>query len=116
MSSQRRNLYLWISVLTGPILWLISFAAKFFWVPVACATQTKLVLLLFSVVALLMTVAAGLMGWQQFQQLGRSTVADSGDPLARSRFFAIGGMALSAGFCLVLIAQTLPDLVLGVCQ
>ena len=111
-----RDLLLWIGVLAGPVFWLFSFQAKFSWVPLACAAQSKLVLLLFSLSALTLTASAGFLSWRQWKELGNQHPGEAGDTLARSRFMALGGMVFGLGFCVVILAQAIPDLILGVCQ
>jgi hypothetical protein len=111
-----RDLILWCSVLAGPIFWLVSFQAKFSWVPIACASQTNMTLLLFSVLAFICTAGAGLLAWRQWRGLGKQQPGESSDMRSRSRFMALGGVFFSAGFCVVILAQTIPDLILGSCQ
>ncbi len=117
MSSRlRRDLVLWGSLAAGPISWLCSFQAKFSWNQWACAAQTKLAPLLFALVAFGLTALGGVLAWRQWKAMGEQAAGEAGDAMARSRFMAIGGMTLSASFCLVILAQTVPDLILEVCQ
>ena len=111
-----RDLILWISVLAGPAFWLLSFQAKFSWTQWACASQTKAGLFVFAFIALVLTAGAGIMAWRQWKQLGAQPTGEAGSALARSRFMALGGMAFSIGFFLVIVAQTVPDVILEVCQ
>ena len=111
-----RDLLLWVAVLAGPILWLLSFQAKFSWNPWACASQAKLILFSISLAAFLLTAGAGLLAWRQWYALRHQPTADTGATLARSRFMALGGLVFSAGFCMVIIAQVIPDLLFEVCQ
>jgi len=111
-----RNLLLWIVVLAGPILWLLSFQAKFSWNPWACASQAKLILFLISLAAFLLKAGAGFLAWRQWYALGHQPSVDAGSTLARSRFMALGGLVFSAGFCIVIVAQVIPDLLFEVCQ
>ena len=111
-----RDLLLWVAVLAGPILWLLSFQAKFSWNPWACASQAKLILFLISLVAFLLTAGAGFLAWRQWYALGHQSTVDAGATLSRSRFMALGGLVFSAGFCLVMVAQVIPDLLFEVCQ
>ena len=112
----KRDFILVSSVLAGPIFWLISFQAKFSWTPNACATQSKLTLLVFSVLALVLTAASGLQAWRQWKELGENGSSEAGGAQARRRFVAVAGMVFAAGFCVVILAQSIPDLILGVCQ
>ena len=111
-----RDLILWLTVLAGPIFWLCSFQAKFSWNTWSCASQTKSPLLLFALIAFLLTAGAGLAAWRVWRTLEKRPLDESADPLARSRFMAIGAMTFSVGFCLVILAQAIPDLILDPCQ
>jgi hypothetical protein len=117
MTAERtRDLILWCAVLAGPIIWLWSFQAKFSWVPIACASQSKLALLGFSLLALAFTLLAGFLAWRQWKELGSRQPDEAADPSSRARFMAVGAMVFSVGFSMVIVAQTVPDLILNSCQ
>jgi len=111
-----RDLILWTTLLGGPVFWLLSFEAKFSWTPWACDAQSKLALFAFALTAFLLTAVAGLFAWREWRSLGSGQSEEGADTLARSRFMALGGMAFSAGFCMVIVSQAIPDIMLGVCQ
>ncbi|HEY7209241.1 MAG TPA: hypothetical protein VH477_03140 [Bryobacteraceae bacterium] len=111
-----RDLILWLSLLAGPVLWLISFQAKFAWVPLTCAAQSRFATLLFSILALALTAIAGTVAWRQWRALQNGSPEIAGPGLAASRFLALGAIAFSAGFFLVILAQIVPDVVLEACQ
>jgi cytochrome c biogenesis factor len=71
---------------------------------------------LVSLFALLVEVASGVLAWWQWKKSGREWVTHAAGPLYRERFMAIGGLVLSAGFATVVIAQSIPALVLGACE
>jgi len=73
-----RDLLLWLAVLAGPILWLLSFQAKFSWNPWACASQAKLILFLISFTAFLLTAGAGFLAWRQWYALDHHPSVDAG--------------------------------------
>jgi hypothetical protein len=114
MKSQ--NLLLWISVLGGPLVWLSSFEARFALVPWACTFQSKLALFGVAIAALVLCAACAMIGWRQWKALGEHGPTGEGGALSRSTFMAIGGMVLSIGCFMILIAQTIPELMLGACQ
>jgi 4-hydroxybenzoate polyprenyltransferase len=111
-----RDLILWITVFAGPVFWLFSFQAKFSFNTWTCASQTKLPLFLFALIAFVLTAGAGLLAWRQWRALDKQSPPERGDLLARSRFMAVGAIAFSVGFCLVILAQTIPDMIIGPCQ
>ena len=111
-----RDLALWTGILAGPIVWLISFEALFALNPWACTFQTKLALYIVSVLAFVLSLAAGLLAWRQWTALGREADSRGGDALSRARTMAFGGILLSGLSCLIIVAQAIPELILGVCQ
>jgi ABC-type Fe3+-siderophore transport system permease subunit len=114
--STARDLILWLAFLAGPVFWLISFQAKFSWTPITCATQSKVTVFLFSAIAFVLTAIAGLLAWRAWRSVGTEQPGERGRPIDRTRFMALGAVVFCAGFCVVIIAQAIPDLILGACQ
>lgn len=112
----KRDLALWTGVLAGPVNWAMIFTAKFFLAPWICAFHWKPAAYVLSVLALALTAGAGLLAWSQWQQVGREYPGQGGGAVARSRAMAFGGVVLSSMFFLVLIAITLPELLLEGCE
>jgi hypothetical protein len=111
-----RDLALWMGVLGGPFIWLASFEALFALNPWACTFQTKLALYVVSIVAFLLSLAACVLAVREWNTLGREADPRGGDSLSRSRIMAFGGIVLSGFACVLIIAQAIPELVLGACQ
>ena len=111
-----RDQALWIGILAGPLVWLMSFLANFALVPWACIWQAKLALYFVSVLALAACAAAGLLAWREWTELGREADPKGPDALARSRIMAFSGVMLSSLCCLIVVAQAIPELILGACQ
>ncbi len=111
-----RNVALWTGVLTGPIVWMISFGANWVLVPWACTLGWMPALYIVTVVALIIVAASGLLAWREWREAGRELPGEGGSPIARARAMAISGIALSAMFFLVIIVQAIPDVVLSGCQ
>ncbi|MBV9611053.1 MAG: hypothetical protein JO091_01210 [Acidobacteriaceae bacterium] len=114
--SLSRDFALWIGILGGPAVWLISFEALFALNPWACTFQTKLYLYLVSLIAFALSFAAGLLAWREWTQLGREVDPKGGDTLARSRSMAFAGILLSFFSCLIILAQAIAEIILGACQ
>ena len=111
-----RDFALWTGILAGPTVWLISFEANFALVPWACLFQAKLALYLVSLVAFGISAGSGLLAWREWKALGREIPGDGGDAVSRGRIMAVGGVLLSTMFCLVIVAQAIPELILEACQ
>lgn len=112
----KRDLALWITVLAGPVVWLLSFEANYVLAPWACTFQAKLALYLVSLAALLLCAGSGMIAWRQWTELGREWPGTGGDALARGRIMAISGVLLSAMFFLVVLAQAIPEVMFEACE
>jgi heme/copper-type cytochrome/quinol oxidase subunit 3 len=111
-----RNFALWAGVLGGPVTWLCSFEARFALAPWACTFQSKLALYSVAGLALLLCAGFAVLSWREWKALGEHGPTPEGGTLARSIFMAIGGMSLSVACFVIVFAQTIPELILGVCQ
>jgi cytochrome c biogenesis factor len=101
-----------LSFLAGPIAFVIVHSGSYFLVPEARGTHSKLAMDLVSVLAVLVIVAGA---WAAVRVL-RAPAAGATrleDRVAeRARFLAIGGLLLCAFFLGVVVADTLPKLLL----
>jgi hypothetical protein len=111
-----RDFALWTGILAGPIVWLVSFEATFALAPWACLFQTKLALYVVRILALALAAGSGVLAWRQWSELGREQPGEGGGALPRSRIMALGGVLLSSLFFIVILAQAIPELVLGACE
>lgn len=112
----KRDLALWISVLAGPVVWLVSFEANYALAPWACTFQAKIGLYLVSVAALILCGASGMLAWRQWVELGKQWPGSEGGSLARERILAVGGVLLSGMFFVVVLAQAIPEVLLEACE
>jgi len=85
----------------APIAWFASLEGNFALAPLACAGHGKPILLLVSAAALGLAVAGGLLAWTQRTLHQR---------------LAVSGAVSSALFSLVIVAQAIPNLMLGGCE
>ena len=111
-----RSTALWIGVLAGPIIWLTQFEINFILAPLACAFGWKWVVLLIMLVSVLAIGWAGLLSWRVWSAAGKQWPEDEAVEISRVRLMAVGGVILSAGFAMVVIAQSIPTFILGACQ
>jgi hypothetical protein len=111
-----RDLALWIVILAGPIVWLCSFEAIFALAPWACVFQAKVALYLVSLAALLLCGASGIYAWRMWKELGHNWNTDGSGAVNRGRAMAIAGIVLSAGCSIIVIAQAIPEVILGACE
>jgi amino acid transporter len=96
-----RQAVLGVGLFLAPIAWFASLEANFALAPLACTGRGKSALLLVSACALILAMTGGLLGWTQ-----RSF----------HRRLAFAGAAMSLLFALVIVAQAIPNLLLGGCE
>jgi small-conductance mechanosensitive channel len=111
-----RDLALWTGILAGPVVWLLSFEANFALAPWACEFNNKLALFLVAIFALVLVAGSGLLAWCEWNATGKVWPGGAGGPLARERVMAGCGILLSAMFFVVIVAQAVPNLLLGACD
>lgn len=112
---ERRQLPLWFSVFIGPLAWAADFAIANGLTQRACAAGVSGFLFAFSAMASAAAFAGLFVALRARRTLAppaRATKARRADP---SRFLALSGIVLSAGFLLAILASALPRLVVDPC-
>jgi hypothetical protein len=95
----------------------LSFGARWLLSGWVCAFQHwKPALFVIALVSIAILAGSGLMAWSEWQKVGREMPGESGGAVARSRFLAFSGIVLCVFSILVIIAQAIPEVVLGVCE
>lgn len=112
----KRETLLWASILAGPFIWFVNFCFAFFMDPWVCAFRWKPLLFAAFALSLLLCAASAGVGWVQWQRLGREMPGEGGGPEPRARMMAFSGLLLSAMAFLVILAQSMPPLILETCQ
>ena len=103
---------LWAGLAAGPLAWAALLQTNYVLSYVACEQRHTWILHLATAVALALVALGALAAW-------RARPADdeieSSTTEARARFMATGGLALCAGFALVILATEVPVLILRPC-
>lgn len=107
---------LWTGLLAGPMIWLIGFGARWSVAGWACALQWKPALFAIAAVSLLLVAWCGKLSWSEWQRVGREMPGEGGGAVPRARLLAAVGLGLNALAILLIVAQTVPDLMLGACD
>jgi hypothetical protein len=88
-------------LILAPMAWFASLETNFALAPLACSDHGKSILLLVSATALGLTVTSGFLAWTQ---------------RTFHRRLAASGAVISSLFSIVIIAQAIPNLMLGGCE
>ena len=107
---------LWAGVLAGPLATLTQLQVNYALVLWACGAGSEWALHLVALLALLVTVAAGLLSWRNWRRAGGSWEDEGAGIVPRSRFMAAVGVLISAFIVLVVVAQWIPIFVYGPCE
>ncbi|HYE96119.1 MAG TPA: hypothetical protein VD962_07900 [Rubricoccaceae bacterium] len=108
-ASPRALLTQWAGAVGAPLVWLAQFEVNYALVPRACAAGSRLPFHLVFFLALVLIAGTGLAAWRTWQVAGKELPENGpGGPLGRSRLLAVVGLASSALFFLLTLAQWLP--------
>jgi hypothetical protein len=107
---------IWTGLLVPPIAWAFQLQANYVLVSVTCQQGSRWPLYLVTLIALLITLAAGFGAWRALVRVNGSYSEDGGSPASVARFMSILGLMTSALFLLVIIAQAVPGFIFHGCQ
>ena len=107
---------LWFGVLLGPIAGLSQLEANYAFVLWACGAGRDWPLHLVSIVAILLSLFAGLLAHRVWKRLGAGWDDEGPGAVPRARFMAAIGMLISGLMLLVILAQWIPVFIYGSCQ
>jgi uncharacterized membrane protein YidH (DUF202 family) len=112
----KRDLMLWTALLAGPLIWFLSFGARWSLSGWVCAFHWKPALFVIAAVAVMLVAGAGTLAWTEWQRVGREMPGEAGGAIPRSRTMAMMGVALCVFSIVLIVAQAIPEVVLGGCE
>ncbi|HEU4594259.1 MAG TPA: hypothetical protein VFS10_03740 [Pyrinomonadaceae bacterium] len=107
---------LWAGVLAGPLAALTQLQVNYALVLWACGAGREWALHLVALLALVVTVGAGLLSGRNWRRAGGSWEDEGAGIIPRSSFMAAVGVLISVLTALVVVAQWLPIFVYGPCE
>ena len=109
-------LSLTLGIVVGPIAVLVNEELIYVTNMWACGTGKQLAMHVVPIVCLIVTLGVGLLAWRDWDRVGRGVEDEAATVDSRSRFLALGGMAISALSALIILAQWLAIFVFGACM
>jgi len=109
-------LSLTLGIVVGPIAVLVNEELIYVTNMWACGTGKQLAMHVVPIICLLITLVAGVLAWRDWDRVGRGIEDEAATIDSRSRFLALGGMAISALSALLILAQWLAIFVFGACM
>ena len=107
---------LWAGVLAGPLAALTQLQVNYALVLWACAAGREWALHVVSLLALLVTVAGGLLSWRNWRHAGGGWEDGGAGVVPRSRFMAVVGILISGLTALIVVAQWIAIFVYDPCE
>jgi len=98
------------AALASPLVWFANQVAQFALAPLACVWHSNLMLWIVAAAALLLDTGCGVVAWSAWQKR-----ADE-DAMPMPPWLALSAVMLSASFFVVIVAQTIPILMLAGCE
>lgn len=105
----------WAGVLLAPAAYFMQLSFAYGLVNWVCRGGTRYVLTLITVLALGLCALGAYFAWRSWKQVGVEYPDQGGDAVARSRFMAFGGLILSVLFAVAILAQEIPNWIVGAC-
>jgi len=115
-STHRRDALLWFAVLAGPLAWALTEQLSYMLTPTACWTGQRILLALVPLGTLLIVLAGALIARSRWKREPEGSTEKGLPEDSRTRFMALAGFWLCVAFALVILAESVPTLVLRVCD
>jgi len=111
-----RTSLLWLAAAAGPIIWMLSFGANYSVAGFVCQLHSKAALYGIALVAFAISAGSALLGWSQWQKLGREAPGEAAGVVGTSRILAVSGVLLGALSSLLILTQIIIPGMLGGCE
>ena len=115
-SEPRGKLWLWLGLLTAPLVFLLHLEVNYALVTQLCQSTHKIAISLVTLAALLVSVVGGLIAWRNWQEAGRKLPGEGGGIIEPSRLMSAVGVFISLLFIVILIAQLIPQFIFDPCH
>jgi hypothetical protein len=102
-----------LAALGSPVIWFLGYLTQFAATPLTCQWRSNLTIWTIAAAALLLDFGSGFLAWLQWN--GQPEKGMPGTAVM-PRWLALGGIALSGVFFIVIVAQAIPSLMLGGCE
>jgi hypothetical protein len=115
-ASNRGIATLYAGLLLPPAAWMLHLAASFTLATQLCGGRHEWAMHAVLPVALLMTLAGGMLSWRNWKGTGGHGNDDREGTMGRSSFLAAAGLASTAFFGLIILLSEVPNWFLPPCH
>ena len=116
LAEPRSAAALWYGVLAGAFAWKLQLVVNYAVVPYACWHRFELMNHLASLATFFLALSGAWVAWRSWKRAGEEWDTERGGLVGRSRFMALGGLALSLLFALLILGQWIRNLLLSPCD
>lgn len=106
---------LWFGLLAGPIGWFLHLNVSYSLVRLICRTGETWLLHVATLTTLALAALGVWVAWRSWLRIGRPVTTLGGGKPGRVGFMALGGIAISGFFLVVILLAWLPSLMLNGC-
>jgi uncharacterized membrane protein len=106
---------LWAGWVIGPLAWMIHLSASYLLVEWVCKTASVFPLYIVTGATLLMAAAGIFLNWRIRRRLGTEQEPEPENVYPGSRFMSLVGLLISILFFVVIVAQSIPVLIIRGC-
>lgn len=107
---------LWWGFLAGPFGWTVHLGLSYPVVAYVCRSGATWILHAATVLSLLIVASGTWTAWRNWRAIGAPRSTHGADLVGRTRFMAIAGLALCAAFTLLILAEAVPNYLIGPCR
>ena len=107
---------LWFGLMGAPIAWFVCFGFAYTLTPWTCSFGHAWPQHLVALIGAIICVCGGVTALREWDALGRTPPDDATGIIPRGRFMAALGVLTSGMFLLLVIAQEIPNFIVGACQ
>ena len=113
---ERREVLLWLPVLAGPVAWILAEQLSYVLAPTACWKGQPFMLHLVPLGTLAIAAAGAAFARSRWKGEPEGSTEKGPPEDSRVRFMALAGFWLCVSFALAILAESVPTLVLRVCD
>lgn len=107
---------IWWGMVVGFLAWGLNLGISYVLEQHSCSTRHHYVLHVTSLICILLAFSGCITSFSEFRRLPSDTTEEGGSSFDRAHFQALLGIAFSLSFILVVIAATIPSLILNPCE
>jgi hypothetical protein len=111
----RHPLLLWSGWVVGPAAWSLHLMASYLLVEWVCLTDNEWALHAVTLATALLSAAGAWVAWRQWTLAGRRWPGAGIQRAERIRFMTVVGLLLSVLSTLIILAEGIPNFIIGAC-